>query len=68
MSIWLLIALVSYLLGAAVQWLQLRQTFKEFDEYSNFPIVWAAQLVTIFGCSLKALIWPYSLILESDRF
>ncbi|MBD2775087.1 hypothetical protein [Iningainema tapete] len=67
MSIWLLIALVSYLLGAAVQWLQLRHKVSEFDEYTNFPIVWAAQLVTRLDCFLQALIWPYVLILESDR-
>lgn len=63
MSIWLLIALVSYLLGVVVEWLRLRQEFQKFDEYANFPIVWAAKIVTIAGCLFGALTWPYSLIL-----
>lgn len=62
MSIWLFIALFAYLLGAIIQWLQLSNKLQEFDEYTNFPIVWAASLVLKLGCLLKALIWPYSLI------
>ncbi len=65
MSIWLSIALISYFLGAVVQWLQFRSKFKELDEYSNFPIVWVVEVVSIFSCFIKALTWPYSLILDS---
>lgn len=65
MSIWLSIALISYLLGAVVQWLQFRPNFKELDEYSNFPVVWVVEVVSIFSCFIKALTWPYSLILDS---
>ncbi|OUL23509.1 hypothetical protein BV372_29865 [Nostoc sp. T09] len=66
MSIWVLIAIYSYLLGAIIQWLQLNNKLREFDEYTNFPIVWAANLVSKFGCLLKALIWPYSLIIDNE--
>jgi hypothetical protein len=62
MSIGLFIALCAYLLGAIIQWLQLSNKLQELDEYTNFPIVWAASLVLKFGYLLKALIWPYSLI------
>lgn len=62
MSISLLIAIFAYLLGAIIQWLQLNNKLQEFDEYANFPIVWAASLVFKFGYLLQALIWPYSLI------
>jgi hypothetical protein len=64
MSISLLIALTSYCLGALLQWLQLQENLYEFDEYINFPIVWAAKVVTISGCVIKALLWPYCLILN----
>jgi hypothetical protein len=64
MSIWLSIALIAYSLGVIVQWLQFRDFLKEFDEYINFPIVWFAKVITAFHCLIKALIWPYSLILN----
>ncbi|WP_414516195.1 hypothetical protein [Nostoc sp. PCC 9305] len=66
MSIWLLTAWVTYLLGVVIQWLNLNQEFKELDEYSNFPIIWAAQVVLSAGCLLEALAWPYSLIVDID--
>ena len=65
MSIWLSIALISYLLGAVIQWLQFWPNFKELDEYSNFPIVWVVEVVSMFSCFIKALTWPYTLILDS---
>ncbi len=68
MSIWLLIALVSYLLGVVIQWLQFREQLQELDEYTNFPIVWAAQVVSIAGYFIGALLWPYILILGNDIF
>jgi len=66
MSIWLLIALVAYFLGAVIQWLQFSPKFKELDEYTNFPIVWLAKLVTVSSCFIEALTWPYSLILGDE--
>lgn len=65
MSALLLVALVCYVLGALIQWLPLRQKFQEFDEYSNFPIVWTARLVTMIGCFIEALVWPCSLIFDA---
>lgn len=67
MSIWLFIAVISYLLGVLLHWLQLRVKFQQFDEYSNFPIVWFAKVVTKFCCFLEALFWPYSLILDAEQ-
>ena len=66
MSLEISIALLSYLLGVVIQWLGFRQKFQEFDEYTNFPIVWAAKVVTMIGCFLEALTWPYSLILDNE--
>ncbi|NMG07628.1 hypothetical protein [Brasilonema sp. UFV-L1] len=66
MSIEILIALSSYLLGVVIQWVGFRQKLRELDEYTNFPIVWAAKIVTMIGCFLEALTWPYSLILENE--
>jgi hypothetical protein len=66
MSIWLSIALISYCLGAVIQWLQLKQKFQEFDEYTNFPIIWVAKMLSLFGCFIEALMWPYSLILNDE--
>lgn len=61
MSIWLWIALISYISGVIVQWLERKQEFQELDEYNNFPIVWAAQVVLSAGCFLEALAWPIDL-------
>ncbi|KAB8319134.1 hypothetical protein SD81_009490 [Tolypothrix campylonemoides VB511288] len=66
MSLEISIALFSYLLGVIVQWLGFRQKFQEFDEYTNFPIVWAAKVVTMIGCFIEALTWPCSLILDNE--
>ncbi|MBO3457282.1 hypothetical protein G7B40_005600 [Aetokthonos hydrillicola Thurmond2011] len=66
MSIWLFIALVAYLLGAIVQWFQLRRKFKELDEYINFPIIYVLKLVKISGCLIEALTWPCSLIMDNE--
>ncbi|BAY06956.1 hypothetical protein [Calothrix sp. NIES-2098] len=66
MSVWLSIALGSYILGAIIQWLQLSDKLQELEEYTNFPIIWAANLVSKCGCFLKALIWPYSLIVDNE--
>ncbi|BAY30778.1 hypothetical protein NIES2107_26260 [Nostoc carneum NIES-2107] len=67
MSIWLFIAATSYTLGAIIQWLQLRNKLTEIYEYTNFPIVWAANLVSIFVCFIKALVWPYILLLDQEN-
>ncbi len=66
MSIWLWIALFAYLLGVALQWFGFWQEFKELEECTDFPIVWAATVVTNVGCFIGALIWPYSLILDNE--
>ncbi|MGH8001643.1 MAG: hypothetical protein ACREPR_20020 [Brasilonema sp.] len=66
MSIEISVALFSYLLGVLIQWVGFRQKLRELDEYTNFPIVWAAKIVTIIGCLIEALTWPYSLILENE--
>ncbi|NJM71211.1 MAG: hypothetical protein HC862_13845 [Scytonema sp. RU_4_4] len=66
MSIEISVALFSYLLGVIIQWIGFRQKFRELDEYTNFPIVWAAKIVTMIGCFLEALTWPYILILENE--
>ncbi|BAY22392.1 hypothetical protein NIES2100_21550 [Calothrix sp. NIES-2100] len=66
MSIWLLVAIFSYLLGVIIQWLQLSNKFQEFEEYTNFPIVWAANVVSKLGCLIEALFWPYSLFLDNE--
>ncbi len=66
MSIWLWIALVAYSLGAIIQWLQFSQKFGQFNEYTNFPIVWVAKVVTVSACIIEALIWPCSLILSNE--
>lgn len=66
MSLEISIALFSYLLGVIIQWLGFRQKFQEFDEYTNFPIVWAAKVVTMIGYFIEALTWPYSLILDNE--
>jgi fumarate reductase subunit C len=66
MSIWLWIALVAYSLGAILQWLQFSQKFLQFNEYTNFPIVWVAKVVTVSACIIEALIWPFSLILSNE--
>ncbi|MEC4817436.1 MAG: hypothetical protein SAK29_29820 [Scytonema sp. PMC 1069.18] len=65
MSVWLFVALVAYVVGAIVQWLELKQDFREMDEYNNFPIVWVAQVVLTTGCFLEALAWPFSLMLDN---
>lgn len=62
-SIWLFIALISYLLGVVIQWLNLKQEFQELDEYTNFPIIWTGKVVLTAVAFLEALAWPYSLIL-----
>ncbi|KAF3889963.1 MULTISPECIES: hypothetical protein [Nostocales] len=62
MSIWVLVALISYLLGALIQWTALKQQFQELDEYTNFPIVWIAKVVLTTGCFLEALAWPFELL------
>jgi uncharacterized membrane protein len=67
MSISLLIAITCYLLGIITQWLELRQKIQEIEEYSNFPIVWAGNLIIIAGYFIQALMWPYSLILNDER-
>lgn len=66
MSIWLWVALFSYLLGAIIQWLQLSNKFREFEEYSNFPFVWVADLISKSTCLLLALLWPYNLITDRE--
>ncbi|KAB8333348.1 hypothetical protein SD80_016070 [Scytonema tolypothrichoides VB-61278] len=66
MSIEISIALFSYLLGVVIQWIGFRAKFRELDEYANFPIIWAAKIVTMIGCFMEALTWPYSLILENE--
>jgi hypothetical protein len=66
MSIEISIALFSYLLGVIIQWVGFRAKFRELDEYTNFPIIWAAKIVTMIGCFMEALTWPYSLILENE--
>ncbi len=64
MSIWLLIALVAYFTGVYIEWQQFQEKIQEWDEYSNFPIVWFAMVVIAFGYLLKASVWFYSLICE----
>jgi predicted membrane channel-forming protein YqfA (hemolysin III family) len=64
MFLWLFVALVAYLVGVIVQWLELKQEFREMDEYNHFPIVWATQVVLTTGCFLEALAWPYNLMLD----
>ncbi len=66
-SIWLFIAVYSYTLGAIIQWLQLRNKLRDIYEYTNFPIVWAANLVSMFVCLIKALIWPYILLIDNEN-
>ncbi|MBD2201116.1 hypothetical protein H6G33_00675 [Calothrix sp. FACHB-1219] len=66
MSIWLWVALLSYLLGAIIQWLQLSNKCREFEEYSHFPFVWVADLISKSTCLLKALFWPYNLIVDRE--
>ncbi len=66
MSIEISIALFSYLLGVIIQWVGCRQKLRELDEYTNFPIVWAAKIVTMIGCFMEALAWPYNLILDNE--
>jgi fumarate reductase subunit C len=66
MSVWFLIALVAYLLGAIVQWLQLRRKFEELDEYVNSPIVSIVKLIRISSCLIEALTWPCSLIMDDE--
>ncbi|MBD2213863.1 hypothetical protein H6G64_05860 [Calothrix sp. FACHB-156] len=66
MSIWLFIAAISYTLGAIIQWLQLRNKLREIYEYTNFPIVWAANLFSMFVCFIQALMWPYILLLDQE--
>jgi hypothetical protein len=65
MSIWLLIALGAYFTGVYIEWQRFWSKIQEWDEYSNFPIVWFAMMVVGFGYFLKALIWFYNLIDES---
>jgi hypothetical protein len=67
MPISLLVAINCYLLGVVIQWLELRQKVQEIKEYSNFPIIWVANLVIIAGYCIQALIWPYALILNDER-
>jgi hypothetical protein len=65
MSIWLLIALVAYFTGVYIEWQQFQEKIQEWDEYSNFPIVWFGMMVVGCGYFLKALIWVYNLIPEN---
>lgn len=64
MSIWLSIALFAYFVGVYIEWQQFQEKIREWDEYSNFPIVWFAMVVIAFGYFLKASVWFYSLICE----
>jgi hypothetical protein len=66
MSIWLLIALIAYSTGVYIEWQRFQEKIQEWEEYSNFPIVWFAMMVVGFGYFLKALIWVYNLICEMD--
>ncbi len=66
MSITLCFALVAYLLGIVIQWQGFKENYQELEEYSNFPIVWAAKTVIMVGCFLAALVWPCSLILGNE--
>lgn len=66
MSIWVLIAIVSYFSGIVIQWLQFQEQLQELSEYTNFPIVWLIQIIYITGYFLAALLWPYILILDNE--
>ncbi|MDZ7962367.1 MAG: hypothetical protein RMY34_31635 [Aulosira sp. DedQUE10] len=67
MSILLFIAATSYTLGAIIQWLQLRNKLRGIYEYTNFPIVWVANVASMFGCFIKALVWPYILLIDNEN-
>lgn len=62
MSIWLWVALCAYLIGVAIEWHRFQPQIKEYDEYSNFPIVWATKQVVACGYLLKALVWVFDLL------
>lgn len=68
MSIWVLIAIFSYFSGVVIQWFQFQEQLQELNEYTNFPIVWLIQIISLTGYFLAALLWPYILILDNEIF
>lgn len=64
MTIWLWIACCAYLLGVILDWQQYQTLIQEWDEYSNFPIVWMGMVVVKSGCVFKAFTWVWWLIGE----
>ena len=68
MSILVLIAIVSYFSGVVIQWFQFQEQLQELNEYTNFPIVWLIQIISLTSYFIAALLWPYILILGDDIF
>ncbi|NJL65387.1 MAG: hypothetical protein HC903_30920 [Methylacidiphilales bacterium] len=65
-SIWLGIGLLAYFAGVAIAWQQFQSKIEEWEEYSNFPIIWTVKLAIAVGYFLKSLIWFYDLILDDE--
>ncbi|RUT03547.1 hypothetical protein DSM106972_051860 [Dulcicalothrix desertica PCC 7102] len=61
MSIWLWVALCAYLIGVGIEWQRFQPEIKEYDEYSNFPVVWVTQQVVACGYLFRAFVWFYDL-------
>ncbi|MEA5570539.1 hypothetical protein [Calothrix sp. UHCC 0171] len=66
-SIWLWIGLFAYFAGVAIAWREFQARIQEWEEYSNFPIIWTAKIVMTAWYFLKSLIWFYDLLLEDDK-
>ncbi|PAX60252.1 hypothetical protein [Brunnivagina elsteri] len=66
MSIWLWIGLLAYFTGVAIAWQQFQPKIAEWEEYSNFPVIWTVKLAIAIGYFLKSLIWFYDLILDDE--
>jgi hypothetical protein len=62
MSIWLWIALCAYLVGVVIEWQRFQPQIKQYDEYSNFPVVWVTKQVVTCSYLFRALIWVYGLL------
>ncbi len=66
MSIWLWVGLLAYFAGIAIAWQEFQTKIEEWEEYSNFPIIYTAKLLITAWYFLKSLIWFYDLLFDDE--
>jgi hypothetical protein len=66
MSIWLWVGILAYFAGIAIAWQEFQPKIEEWEEYSNFPIIYTVKLLITAWYFLKSLIWFYDLLFEDE--